>query len=42
MIQPNVVHDKRKKHANGNSLSEYDWNSVKKDAVGFSDKIWFP
>jgi len=34
-----VVYDKRKEHANGDSLSEYDWNSGKKYALGFSDKI---
>jgi len=27
----------RKEHANGNSLSEYDWNSGKKDALRFID-----
>jgi len=27
-----VVYDKRKEHANGNSLSEHDWYSGKKDA----------
>jgi len=34
-----VVEDKRKEHANGNSLSEYDydWNSGKKDALRFSN-----
>jgi len=32
-----VVYDKRKEHANGNSLSEYDWNSGKKDALRFID-----
>jgi len=28
-----VVYNKRKEHANGNGLSEYDWNSGKKDAI---------
>jgi len=28
-----------KELANGDSLNEYDWNSGKKDALGFSDKI---
>jgi len=29
MIQPKVIYDTRKEHANGNSFSEYDWNSGK-------------
>jgi len=28
-LQPKVVYDKRKEHANSNSLSECDWNSGK-------------
>jgi len=28
-LQPKVVYDKSKEHANGNSLSECDWNSGK-------------
>jgi len=30
MIQQKVVYDKRKEHANGDSLNEYDWNSGEK------------
>jgi len=30
MINQEVLYDKRKEHAHGNSLSEYDWNSGKK------------
>jgi len=37
----NVVYDKPKEHANGNSLSEYDGNLGKKDALIFSDKSSF-
>jgi len=38
MIQPRKLFT-ISEHVNGNILNEYDWNSVKKDALRFSDKI---
>jgi len=41
-LQPKVVYDrpKRKEHANGNSLSECDWNSGKnKTLIGSAIKF---
>jgi len=41
MIQPKVVYDKRKEFANGNSLSEYDWNLGKKTLLDTTMKYSF-